>query len=97
VDHLRDIHEYIHKHLKLASDRTKTRYDRLVNSAGYQEGDKVWLYRPNRTKGKLPKLQSSREGPCKAVTQKNDVVYRIQQNPRTKMMVVLLDRLARYQ
>jgi hypothetical protein len=37
VDHLRDIH------LKLASDRMKTRYDKLANSAGYQEGDTVAL------------------------------------------------------
>lgn len=63
VDHLQDIHNYARQHLKLASDRMKTRYDKLANCTGYQEGDRVWLYRPNRTKGKSPKLQSSWEGP----------------------------------
>jgi hypothetical protein len=26
-------------------------------TGGYHEGDRVWLYRPTRTKGKSPKLQ----------------------------------------
>jgi hypothetical protein len=97
VDHLHDIHQYARQHLKLASDRMKTRYDKLANSAGYQEGNMVWLYRPIRTKGKSPKLQSSWEGPYKVVKRINDVVYRIQRNPRSRMMVVHLDRLATYQ
>jgi hypothetical protein len=57
----------------------------------------VWLYRPTHTKGKSPKLQSSWDGPYKVVTQINDVVYRIQRNPKSRMMVVHLDRLASYQ
>jgi hypothetical protein len=36
VDHLHDIHNYACQHLKLASDRMKTRYDKLANSAGRQ-------------------------------------------------------------
>jgi hypothetical protein len=63
VDHLHDIHHYARQHLKLANDRMKTRYDKLANSAGYHEGDRVWLYRPTRMKGKLSKLQSSWEAP----------------------------------
>jgi hypothetical protein len=85
------------QHLKLASDWMKTRYDKLANSASYQEGDRVWLYRPTRMKGKLPKLPSSWEGPYQVVTRINDVVYRIQKNSRSRMMVVHLDRLASYQ
>jgi hypothetical protein len=41
-------------------------------------------------KGKSPKLQSSWEGLYKAVTWINDVVYRIQQNPRSGLMMVHL-------
>jgi hypothetical protein len=65
VDYLRNIHNYARQHLRLASNRMKTRYDKLANCAGYQEGDRVWLYHPTRTKGKSPKLQSSWEGPYK--------------------------------
>jgi hypothetical protein len=31
----------------------KASYDRLTNSAGFQERDKVWLYRRTRTGGKV--------------------------------------------
>jgi hypothetical protein len=96
VDHLRDIHNYARQHLRLASNRMKTRYDKLANCTGYQEGDKVWLYRPTRNKGRSPKLQSSWEGPYKIIKRINDMVYRIQKNPRSMMMVVHLDRLAPY-
>jgi hypothetical protein len=86
-----------HQHLKLVSDWMKTLYDKLANCTGYYEGVKVWLYHPTHKKGKSPKLQSSWEGPYKAVIQINDLVYRIQWNPRSRVMVVHLDRLATYQ
>jgi hypothetical protein len=41
VDHLHDIHYYACQHLKPASDRMKTCYDRLANCTGYHEGVKV--------------------------------------------------------
>jgi hypothetical protein len=94
VGHLHDIHRYACQHLKLASDRMKTRYDKLASCTGYHEGNRVWLYHPTPMIGKSLKLQSSWEGPYKVITQINDVVYRIQRNPRSKMMVVHLDRLA---
>jgi hypothetical protein len=36
------------QHLKVASDRMKASYNQPANSAGFQEGDRVWLYRPTR-------------------------------------------------
>jgi hypothetical protein len=96
VDHLRDIHNYARQHLRLASNRMKTLYDKLSNCAGYQESDRVWLYRPTRSKGRAAKLQSSWEGPYKIIRRINDVVYRIQRSHRSRMMVVHLDRLAPY-
>jgi hypothetical protein len=74
----------------------KARCYRLVNYAGFEEGDKVWLYRPTRTRGKLPKLQPSWEGPYKVITQINDVVYRIQRHPGAKIMAEHLKTLAPY-
>jgi hypothetical protein len=66
-------------------------------TAVYQEGDDVWLCWPTRTKVEAPKLQSSWDGPKRVVTRINDVLYRIQRNPRSSMMVVHLDRMAPYQ
>jgi hypothetical protein len=97
VDHLHDIHNYARQHLKLASDRVKDRYDKLAKGAGYHEGDRVWLYHPTRTNGKSLNLQHSREGPYKIVTRINNVVYKIQRNPRPRMLVVHMDRLEPYQ
>jgi hypothetical protein len=77
VDHLRDIPDYSRRHLKLASDRMKTRYDKLANCAGYHERDWVWLYRLTRKKKKSPKLQSSWDGSYKVINRINDVMYRI--------------------
>jgi hypothetical protein len=71
----------------VASDRMKARYDRQANSAEFQEGDQVWLYRTTRTRGKLPKLQSAWEGPYNVITRINYVVYLIQRHPRARMMV----------
>jgi hypothetical protein len=93
-ERLHDTHHYARRHLRVASDRMKACYDRLANSAGFQEGDRVWLYRPTRTRGRSPKLQSAWEGPYKVINRINDVVYRIQRHPRSRMMVVHLDRLA---
>jgi hypothetical protein len=42
-------------------------------------------------------LQPSWEGPYQIITRINDVVYRIQKTPRSRMMVVHLDRLAPFQ
>jgi hypothetical protein len=78
VDHLGDTHNYARQHLQLAGNGMKTRYDKLAICAGYQEGDRVWLYRPTRTKGKSARLQSSWEGPYKVITTIYDVVYRVQ-------------------
>jgi hypothetical protein len=96
VERLHDTHHYARRHLKVASDSMKARYDRLANSAGFQEGDHVWLYRPTQTRGKSPKLQSAWEGLYKVITRINDVAYRIQRHHRARMMVVHLDRLAPY-
>jgi hypothetical protein len=74
----------------------KARYDRLANSSGFQEGDRVWLHSPTQKGGKSPKLQSCWESPCNIITRFNDVIYSIQRHSRENMMEVHLERLAPY-
>ena len=74
----------------------KARYKQLVNSAGFQEGDRVWLYSPAQKTGKSPKLQKIWECPYVTINWINDIVYRIQWHSRAKMIVIHLDRLALY-
>jgi hypothetical protein len=93
VDCLHDIQNYVRQHLKLASDRMKTRYDKLANSAGYHEGTECALS-PNPHEGEITQTSIPVGRPYKVVTRINDVVYRIQRNPRSRMMVIHLDLLA---
>lgn len=93
---LRTIHAVASERIRLASDRMKARYDSKANSAGFQSGDLVWLYNPQRKKGRSPKLSPDWEGPYTVIKRINDVVYRIQRSPRSKMKVVHLDRLTEY-
>jgi hypothetical protein len=67
-ERLHDIQHFARQHLKVASDWMKARYDRLANSAGFQEGDRVWLYRPTGKRGKSRNLQSCLEGPYNVIT-----------------------------
>jgi hypothetical protein len=92
AERLRDIHHFDRQNLKKASDRMKARFDGLAISPVFQDGDRVWMYYPTRRR-RSSKLQSFWEGPY-IVTRINDVVYWVQRNPRAKMMVVHLDRLA---
>lgn len=93
---LDEVHQRVRHVIENASDRMKTRYDLRSNSSGFHEGDLVWLYNPQRRKGRSPKLQKDWEGPYKVVKRINDVVYRIQKSVRSKMKVVHLDRLTKY-
>jgi hypothetical protein len=72
-------------------------HNRLAKCMGYHEGYNMWLYWSTCMKGKSPKLQFPWEGPYRVVAWINDVVYRIQRNPRSRMLMVHLDRLAPYQ
>ena len=92
-----DIHDRDHERIRLASDRVRARCNVGANSARFQEGNLVWLYNPQRKKGKSPKLMPSWEGPYKVIKRINDVVYRIQRSPKSKMKVVHLDRLTAFQ
>ena len=95
-ERLRNVHELVRNQTTISSYRMKARYDRKASSGGFKVGDLVWLYNPQRKKGRSPKLQQPWEGPYTVITRINDVVYRIQKSKKSKMKVVHLDRLAKY-
>jgi hypothetical protein len=43
---------------RLTSDRVEARQNRLIDSTGVTEGDRVWLYHPTWTRGRSPKHHS---------------------------------------
>ena len=93
---LLSVHETVRPKSQVTSDRMKTRYDLKGNSVGFQAGDLVWLYNPRRRKARCPHLSPDWEGPYIVVTRINDLVYRIRQGPKTKMKIVHLSRLMKY-
>jgi len=63
----------------------------------FREGQSVWLFNPQKKKGKTPKLQSNWEGPYRIVKKLSDVTFRIQKSARHKLKVVHADRLAPFE
>jgi hypothetical protein len=77
VDHLLDIHDYVRRHLKLDSDRMKTRHDKLAHCAGYHEGTGCGSIA--QPAGKRNHSNFDHHGMAHTNNHpKNDVVYRIQ-------------------
>ncbi|KAJ8974844.1 hypothetical protein NQ317_016636 [Molorchus minor] len=88
-----DIHDQVRSNIQSASDRMKETYDIGAQNNGYQSGDLVWLYNPQRRRGLSPKLQTLWEGPVKFLARINDVVYRIKKSSGGKPRVVHFNRL----
>lgn len=93
-ERLREIHAKVRKKMLLRSSKVKTWYDRGARQISFKEGQKVWLFNPQRRKGKAPKLQSNWEGPYTIVKKLSDVVFCIRKTLRHRKKVVHADRLA---
>lgn len=94
----RDKTEYVaRENLKLGSERHKRYYDHKALHRGLKRGDAVWLHNPRRKKGRSPKLQRPWEGPYLVTSRLDDSIYRIQKGPRSKPVIVHVDRLKKYQ
>ena len=52
-----DIHERVRSNIQDASDKMKDHYEIRAEKGGYQPGDLVWLYNPQKRRGLSPKLQ----------------------------------------
>ncbi|KAJ8981797.1 hypothetical protein NQ317_006877 [Molorchus minor] len=88
-----DMHDQVRSNIQSASDRMKETYDIGAQNDGYQSGDLVWLYNPQRRRGLSPKLQTLWEGPYEVLARINDVVYRIKKSSGGKPRVVHFNRL----
>jgi len=72
------------------------RYDDRVKTARFEEGQLVWYYSPRRRKGMCRKWECSNVGGFRVMKKLNDVNYIIQKSPRTKPIIVHIDRLTPY-
>uniref|UniRef100_A0A1B0DGB3 RNA-directed DNA polymerase n=1 Tax=Phlebotomus papatasi TaxID=29031 RepID=A0A1B0DGB3_PHLPP len=91
-----DIHQQGRRNLVASAGMAKDYYDRQHRLLTFLEGQDVWLYNPQRKKGRSPKLQSDWEGPYQVSQRINDVVYRIRKESRGRPRIVHVNRLAPY-
>ena len=92
-DRLQTAHDAARAYMSSRMQVQKRQYDLNVRPTTYQEGDVVWLHHVQRRKGKSPKLMRPWKGPFVIITKLSEVVFRIQQSPRSKPQVVHADRL----
>ena len=57
------VHDFARDHQQAGSQRMKRRYDIRSEAFTFKKGGLVWLYNPQRKKGKSPKLSRSWDGP----------------------------------
>ncbi|GFW39725.1 retrovirus-related Pol polyprotein from transposon 412 [Trichonephila clavipes] len=72
----------------MASEKIKTRYDVRATGHDFLEGDKLWLWNPERRKGLSPKVQTSWKGYYTVLERLNDVVVWIQKSPHPKTRII---------
>ena len=90
------IHALARQRIKDRAEAVKCRYDRRARNIQFEEGQKVWLYNPQRKLEKAPKLQSHWEGPYVIVKKLSDVVFCIRKSSKHRNRIVHSDRLASF-
>ncbi|KAL7378431.1 hypothetical protein ABVT39_013562 [Epinephelus coioides] len=78
--------------------RAKRQYDKNCFQTQYKVGDAVWylIKGTRKVRNKIRKFLPSYEGPFFILGQLDDLVYRIQKGPKTKVKVVHHDQLKPY-
>ena len=92
---LEQVLEFARTNLKVASDRSKKRYDSMAEDTHLEKGEPVWVYIPQRKKGISPKLMRPWKGSY-LIKRINDLFYLVQFTPRSKPKVLHRNRLWRY-
>ena len=95
-DRLETAHNFARKQLLCAGVRQKRNYDVRARGRDFQAGELVWVYSPQRKKGRCPKLDCQWIGPCRVLEKIGEVVYRVQLPPRGRRVAIHRDRLCPY-
>lgn len=90
---MEEAHETVRQQLRLASARSKRRYDLDVKFREFSVGSWVWFYSPRRYVGRSPKWQRNYSGPFLVVRRLSPVLYVIQKSRRSKEILTHADKL----
>jgi Integrase zinc binding domain len=96
VDRLREAFRRVNDHTGAQAERMKRSYDPNVRSAKFEVGQLVGYYYPRRCQGRSPKWSRFYTGPFRIEKALNDVNFIIKKTPKTKGIVVHIDKLRAY-
>ena len=86
-------HELARASLKKSTERQKRDYDMKAEKSGFKVGAEVYYFKPKRQAGRFPKFTYQRLGPYRVTERINMVLYKIQRTPRSREIVVHVDKL----
>ena len=95
-DRLESAHLFAQEQQQRAGVRQKINYDIKSKGRHFQAGELVWVFNPQRKKGRCPKLDSPWVGPCRVLERLGEVVYRLHLPPKGRRVALHRDRLAPY-
>ena len=95
-DRLESAHLFAQEQQQRAGVRQKRNYDIKSKGRHFQAGELVWVFNPQRKKGRCPKLDSPWVGPCRVLERLGEVVYRLHLPPKGRRVALHRDRLAPY-
>ena len=96
TNRMEKVHEVVRDRLTKAADRQKRRYDLCCTSVKFKVGEGVLLHNNGKYKGRSQKLQNKWDVPYTITKCISDILYRIQEGPKTKAKVVHINRLKPY-
>ena len=89
-------YKIVENQLKVVFDRAKRRYDARVRSVKFEVGDLCYFYSPRLFAGRGRKFRNQTSGPWKVIRKVNEVNYSIQKSPKSKAIIVHVDRMMKY-
>ena len=89
----RESYALVRKHLGVAAERMKDRYDMRVRPDAFSIGQWVWYYSPRRYRGRSPKWQQCYTGPYLVIAKRDQRNYVIQLRKRSQPLTVHVDKL----
>lgn len=96
TDRLEKVHTTVRDRLVNVAERQKRRYDLTCSSINYKVGEAVLLNDPRKYKGRSKKFQMKWTGPYTVIQVMSNVLYQIQEGPKSVPKIVHVNRLKPY-
>ena len=96
INRIEKVHEVVRDRLMNSAERQKRRYDISCTFPSFKTGDGVLLQDNRKFKRRSPKFQMKWCGPFTVTGVLSNVLYQIQEGPRSKSKIIHVNRLKPY-